>query len=129
MEHNFIIQLLKEKEAFLLNELQFVRTAMEEFIKENTDTIFQKYGKYDLVAELIPSGYEACHTYNNKILFILNKEAKPMMVDEIVAEIMIAEPSLDVKKLHKTISYSLSMLAKIRRVQKHPFNRHIKYSL
>lgn len=129
MDHNFIIQVLKEKEANLLNELQHVRAAMEGFIKENTEALFPKHGNYDLISELIPVAYEACNTYNSKILFILHKEEKPMMVDEIVAKIMIAEPLLDIKKLHNTISYSLSMLAKNGRVKKHPFNRHIKYSL
>lgn len=129
MDHHFIIELLREKEASLLNELQNVRITLEGFLKENSEALFSPDKNYGFVAELIPLTYEACNTYNAKIMFILAKFAKPMLVDEIVQEIITIEPVLDFKKLHNTIGYSLSILARSNRVKKHPFNRQIKYSL
>jgi hypothetical protein len=126
VDHNFIIKLLKEKEANLLHELQHVRDALNAFFKEHGMALSQQYNS---AAELIPATYEACTTYNRKILFILQKQAAPMTVDEVTAEIMALQPDLNINKLHRTISYSLSMLAKTGMVKKHPFNRHIKYSL
>lgn len=129
MDHHLIIQLLQEKEAHLLSELEHVRTSLNALMKDHTVAISPVNYSYDLMEQLVPASYAACTTYNNKILFILKREARPMMVDEVVATIITAEPSLNVRKLHNTIGYCLSMLAREHRIKKHPFNRHIKYAL
>lgn len=128
MTDELIIQQLRDREAQLLNELNKVRLALTAFIEENVNfgnLSFQKNNPDDLV----PKAYGAALTYGSKILFILSKEARPMLVDEIVQAIQAFEPGLEVNKLHKNVSYNLSMLAKYSKVQKHPFNRKIKYSI
>lgn len=127
MDQNLIIQLLREKEASLMNDLQHVRDAINTFLGTKGE-LSVAYG-HEALANLIPASYDACTTYNYKILFILKSRAVPMTVNEIVAEIIAVQPALEINKLHRTVSYSLSMLAKTGHLRKHPFNRHIKYSL
>lgn len=128
MTDDLIIQELKNKEAQLINELNKVHLALNAFIDNNINLGNTNYQKF-FAEEMIPKAYDTNLTYGNKILFILHNEAKPMLVDEIVNAIHKFEPELQLSKLHKSVSYNLSMLAKYAKVKKHPFNRKIKYSL
>jgi len=128
MTQEFIIQQLKYKEAQLLNELNKVRLAQKAFIEDMTSfesSSFQTYFHEDI----IPKSYSKNLTYGSKILFILSNENRPLLVDEIVTTIYNLEPELNIEKLHKTISYNLSMLTKYAKIKKHPFNRRVKYSV
>jgi hypothetical protein len=128
MSDELIVQQLKDKEAQLINDLNKVRLALKAFINENMsfgNTSLQK----NFINDLIPKAYSANLTYSSKILFIMNSSNKPMLVDEIVSEIHMREPELNISTLHKNVSYNLSMLAKYSKIKKHPFNRKIKYSL
>ena len=128
MNEELIIQQLKDKEAHLLNELNKVRLALRAFIDENMsfgNGVFQN-SYFD---ELVPKEYNKNLPYNSKILFILNNELKPLLVDDIVLKLHAYEPELNLDKVHKSVSYNLCMLAKYAKVKKHPFNRKIKYSL
>jgi hypothetical protein len=128
MTDDLIIRELKNKEAQLLNELNKVQLALNAFIDKNLNFGNTNYDSL-LAEDTIPKSYDQNLTYGSKILFILHNEAKPMLVDEIVNEIHKFEPGLQPSKLHKSVSYNLSMLAKYTKVRKHPFSRKIKYSL
>jgi len=128
MTDELIIQQLKDKEAQLLHELNKVRLALKAFIDENMGFGITNSKNY-VADDLIPKTYSAGLTYGSKILFILFNEGKPLLVDDIVMAIHAYEPGLDTDKLHKNVSYNLSMLAKYSKIRKHPFNRKIKYSL
>jgi hypothetical protein len=128
MSDEIIIQELKYKEAQLLNELNKVRLALKAFINENVNFGNENFQSKNDNSE-IPQAFDKTLTYGSKILFILNKENRPMLVEEIIAVLHGHEPELDISKLHKTISYNLSMLAKYNKLKKHPFNRFIKYSI
>jgi len=128
MSDDLIIQQLKNKEAQLQHELNKVQLALNAFI--NKSISFANLNNYSTVSEdAIPRSYASTLTYGSKILYVLYREAKPMLVDEIAAVIHKFEPELEPAKLHKSISHNLSMLAKYSKVRKHPFNRKIKYSL
>ena len=126
MSEEIIIQELKNKETQLLFELNKVRLALQAFISDNIN-----FGNESLVKQnskvTIPDSYYKNLTYNDKILYILCKNESPMLVDEIVQSIKNEEPELDLAKLHKTISYNLSMMVKYGRIKKIPFNRRVKY--
>ncbi len=126
MNDELIIRQLKDREAQLINELDKVRLALKAFIDDNF--VNPRANNY-LDTDLIPKAYDPGLTYGSKILFVMEKEGVPMLVDDIVARIHELEPGLEVKKLQKNVSHNLSMLAKYSKVRKHPFNRKIKYSL
>jgi len=128
MTDELIIQELKHKEAQLLNELNKVRLALRAFINENMNfgnEHFRNKGESNEISQK----FDKTLTYGSKILFVLNKENRPMLVEEIITALHNYEPELELSKLHKTVSYNLSMLAKYNRLKKHPFNRYIKYSI
>jgi hypothetical protein len=127
MSDELIIQELKHKEAQLLTELNKVRLALKAFINENIN--FENKHLQKAENDEVPQAFDKTLTYGAKILYVLNNESRPMLVDEIISILHTHEPELDLGKLHKTVSYNLSMLAKYNRLKKHPFNRHIKYSL
>ncbi|MDF2433367.1 MAG: hypothetical protein JWP44_2998 [Mucilaginibacter sp.] len=127
MSNEIIIRHLKDKETYLTNELNKVRLALKAFIDDNMNFGDKIYS--DKINGDIPVEYNSALTYGNKVLYILSKEGKPMLVDEITEALYILEPALDAGKLHKTISYNLSMLAKYGKIKKYPFNRKIKYSV
>jgi hypothetical protein len=124
MSDELIIKHLKEKESHLLNELNKVRMALKAFIDDNIN-----FNNNDNVGSCIPAEYNNSLTYSSKVLYILAREEKPMLVDEIVLALKQIEPGLDMSKLHKNVSYNLSMLVKYARVKKHAFQRKVKYSL
>jgi hypothetical protein len=124
MSDEIIIQHLKEKESQLLNELNKVRMALKAFIDDNIN-----FNNNNNVENTIPTEYSDTLTYSSKVLYILAREKQPMLVDEIVQAISQAEPGIDMSKLHKNVSYNLSMLVKYARVKKHAFQRKVKYSL
>ncbi len=126
MNDELIIRQLKDREAQLINELDKVRLALKAFIDDNF--VNPRANNY-LDTDLIPKAYDPGLTYGSKILFVMEKDGVPMLVDDIVARIHELEPGLEVKKLQKNVSHNLSMLAKYSKVRKHPFNRKIKYSL
>lgn len=128
MTDELIIRQLKDKEAHLMNELNKVRLALKAFIDENIGFISPAPHNH-IDTGLIPGSYNSNLTYGSKILYILSVKGKPMLVNEIVDTIHELEPGLEVSKLQKNVSYNLSMLAKYAKVNKHPFNRKIKYSL
>jgi len=127
MTDELIVQQLKYKETQLLNELNKVRLALTAFIDDIN------FGVPDSIAGYpdgnIPLQFDKNLTYGSKILFILSRSEKPMLVDEITAQIHNLEPELEINRLHKSVSHNVSMLAKYAKVKKHPFNRKIKYSL
>jgi hypothetical protein len=128
MTDELIIQQLKDKEAQLLNELNKVRLALQAFINDNINfgnLNFQKQA----INDQIPATYTPDLTYAAKILFVLANEGKPLLVDDIANAIHALEPEIEPSRLHKNVSYNLSMLAKYSKIKKHPFNRRIKYSL
>jgi hypothetical protein len=128
MTDELIVQQLKDKEERLLNELNKVRLAIEAFISDNTS--FKIYNFQNAAtSEDIPLKFDKIHTYSNKILYVLSVADKAMLVDEITDELIKLEPELDYTKLHKSVSYNLSMMVKYGKVKRHPFNRKIKYSL
>jgi hypothetical protein len=128
MTEELIIQQLKDRETQLLTELNKVQLALKAFITENMPFGLTNSKNY-VTDDLIPKTYSPGLTYGNKILFILFREGKPLLVDDIITAIHVYEPDLDTDKLHKNVSYNLSMLAKYSKIRKHPFNRKIKYSL
>jgi hypothetical protein len=127
MSDEVIIQHLKEKESHLLNELNKVRMALKAFIDDNIN--FANNPHADTTVNSIPAEYSSSLTYSSKVLYILAREEKPMLVDEIVLALSQIEPGLDINKLHKNVGYNLSMLVKYARVKKHAFQRKVKYSL
>jgi len=128
MSDEIIIQQLRDKETQLLQDLERVRLALSAFI--NTNIGFATNQKIaDTATNDIPNGFNSSDTYAMKILYILKKEARPMLVEEIVQSLHCLDPKTDVEKVHKNVSYNLSMLAKYAKIKKHPFNRKIKYSL
>ncbi|MDP9080716.1 MAG: hypothetical protein M3O71_25145 [Bacteroidota bacterium] len=126
MTDELIVQQLRDKEQQLINELNKVRLAITAFINDNTTFEFYNFNK---ISRSVPLKFDRMHTYGNKILYILSVAGEPMLVDEITDELLKLEPELDYKKLHKSISHNVSMLAKYGKVKKHPYNRKIKYSL
>ena len=122
-----IVEQLKYRETQLLNELDKVRLALKAFIDDIN------FGGSDTSARYpegnIPIQFDKNLTYGSKILYILSQSEKPMLVDDITAQLHSLEPELDIDRLHKSISHNVSMLAKYAKVRKHPFNRKIKYSL
>jgi hypothetical protein len=128
MSDDIIIQHLKDKELQLLTELNRVRIALKAFIDDNINFSDTNFNQQSII-DIIPHQYDSSLTYSAKILYILAREGKPMLVDEITTAVKGLEPGLEIDKLHKSIGYNLSMLAKYSRVKKHPFNRKIKYSV
>jgi S-adenosylmethionine:tRNA-ribosyltransferase-isomerase (queuine synthetase) len=127
MSDEIIIQQLREKENYLNNELNKVRLALKAFIKDN---IYLNYEDFrDRKETEVMVKYRKEMTYNDKILFVLSNCGQPMLVDEITAEINQLEPDLEFNKLHRSVSHTLSMLAKYGKVKKHAYNRKIKYSI
>jgi hypothetical protein len=127
MSDETIIQHLKDKELHLLNELNKVRMALKAFIEDNMG--FNNSEQTESIGNDIPTQYDKSLTYSNKVRFILAKEGKPMLVDEIVSALHQMEPELDIDKMHKNISYNLSMLVRYAKVKKYAFQRKVKYSL
>ncbi len=128
MSNELIIQQLKDKEAQLLTELNKVRLALQAFIDGNIPYQPFQYN-YNTEQYEVPEKFDRKLTYNVKILFVLKNGAKPLLVEEIVQALHLLEPEIEINKLHKNVSYNLSMLAKYSRIRKHPFNRKIKYSI
>lgn len=127
MSEELIIQHLKDRELTLLNELRKVRVALQAFIDDNMNF---STGQYTVKNNLnIPLAYKNSLTYSDKVLYILANQGEPMLVEEIALQIHKLEPGLEMSKLHKNISYNLSMLAKYAKVKRHAFNRKIKYSV
>nr|WP_259067382.1 hypothetical protein [Mucilaginibacter sp. X4EP1] len=126
MSDETIIQHLKDKELHLLNELNKVRAALKAFIEDNIG--FNNPERAENIGNDIPTQYDKSLTYGNKVRFILAKEGKPLLVDEIVAALHQLEPELDIDKMHKNVSYNLSMLVRYAKVKKHPFQRKVKYA-
>lgn len=126
MSDEIIIQQLKDKELQLLNELNKVKMALRVFLNDSINTVAPASTEREVY---VAGHYDKSLTYANKILYVLAASNKPMLVDEITAEIMLLEPELEINKLHKSVSHNVSMLAKYSRVKKHPFNRKIKYSI
>jgi hypothetical protein len=126
MPNELIIQQLQEKETYLVNELNKVRLALQAFIDDNINFTNPISGNHS--DEMIPLVYEAGLTYAIKILFVLKQAGSPMLVDEIAFAIQRYEPELELNRLHKSVSHTVSMLAKYGKVKKHPFARKIKYS-
>jgi hypothetical protein len=129
MNNNLIIQLLREREAILLSDLQHIQSVIHDLLKEHSEGLFRNENNLNAVINLIPTTYDDCKTYNDKILFILCSSSSPLFVNDIVKEIIRVEPKLDEKKLHNTISYSLSMLIRSKRIKKYAFNKKHKYSI
>lgn len=127
MSDETIIQHLKDKELHLLNELNKVRAALKAFIEDNIG--FNNSERTENIGNDIPTQYDKSLTYGNKVRFILATEGKPLLVDEIVAALHQLEPELDIDKMHKNVSYNLSMLVRYAKVKKHPFQRKVKYAL
>jgi hypothetical protein len=127
MSDELIIQQLRDKEMHLINELNKVRLALKAFIDDNMN--FSNNFNRDSIATDIPVEYNSSLTYGSKVLYVLAKEKRPMLVDEITLALYNMEAGLNMDKLHKSVSHNLSMLAKYARVKKYPFNRKIKYSV
>ena len=51
-------------------------------------------------------------SYGSKILYVLAQSEKPMLVDDIAAQIQRLQPELELNKLHKSVSHNVSMLYK-----------------
>ncbi|BAU53217.1 hypothetical protein [Mucilaginibacter gotjawali] len=128
MTDDLIIQQLKNKEAQLIYELKKVQLALNAFIDKSMP-FGNLTGNTVNFDDTVPKSYTPNLTYGSKILFILHREGKPMLVDEIAEAIHQFEPELELQRLHKSVSHNLSMLAKYAKIRKHPFSRKIKYSL
>ena len=129
MSDEIIIQQLKDKEQQLLIELDKVRLALRAFVHGNLQFSGREPQNADYLKIEIPQVYDVNLTYSRKILYVLHEQQKPLLVEEIVQRLHEFEPGIDTNKLHKNVSYNLSMLAKYNHINKHPYNRKIKYSL
>ena len=113
----------------MLKELQQIQRAIHDLLKEHSESLLHNTNDFKVVIEGIPVRYDDCTTYNEKVLFLLSGSSTPMLVDEIVMKVLTFEPTLDHNRLHHTISYTLSMLVRAKKLKRHGFNRRIKYSL
>ncbi len=118
-----------EKEASLLEQLSMVRASLHEFTHETSNAIFQVQNLVSPIAERIADNYHDCGTCSQKILFILQTEHKPMLVDEIVSAMHKLEPDIDIQKFHRTVYSAISTLVQYKLVKKLRFNRAMKYSV
>ena len=126
MSDELIIQHLKEKELYLINELNKVRRTLNAFVDDHIGFAFNLSGEKETD---IPVNYESSLSYADKVLYILQQQGIPMLVQEIIDQLHKLEPNLDLSRLHKNVSYNLSMLAKYNKVRKHAYKRRIKYSV
>jgi len=129
MNHDFIVRLLMEKEVTLLEELSMVRASLHEFLNEASGSVLQMQNIASPIFEQIAENYDDCQTCHQKVLFILQTERKPMLVEEIVAAMNKFEPGIDIPKFHRTVYCAAFTLVQHKLVKKFRFNRSMKYSI